>query len=175
MSERTSNIRRFTLTAVAAIIVASAVAAHFLLTPLRYPLLDSRLGASAWQRTNLLAILSWEYRADGQNPHGLGHPDFFDFQHKALLRLLDIQRSQFGNNAPRRATGGTFFDHSYTEVAERTNSRVVVIAAGTLEPVHFDGSSIHSPDPYWQLERLIFAASGQLPSRESYARCDRVA
>ena len=170
MSERTSKIRRFAIVALAAVIVSPFVVAYLSLTPRRYSLLDSRLGESAWQPTNLLAILSWEYRADGHIPLGLGHPDFFDFQHQAFLRLLDIQRAQFGHGAPNRATGGTYIDHSFANVTGRTNSQVVVIAAGTLKPVHFDGSSIHGPVSYWQMERFIFASSGQLLSRESYTQ-----
>jgi hypothetical protein len=168
MNERTSNIRQLAIMAVVAVIVAFAVPACFSLTPRRYPALDSRLGASAWQATNLLVVLSWEYRDDGQNPLGLGFPDFFDFQHLALLRLLDIQRSQFGHSAPRRATGGDFIDHSYVHIIERTKSRVVVIATGTLKPVHFDRSGVDGPAPYWQMERFTFASSGQLLSRESF-------
>ena len=170
MNERTSNIRRLANAAVGAVIVTSAVVAYLVLTPHRYPLLDSRLGASAWQPTNLLAILSWEYGTDGQNPLGLGHPDFFEFRHQALLRLLDIQRSQFGHSPPRRTTGGTLINHSFAHATEHSNSRVVVIATGTLKPVHFDDSSVHGPNPYWQMERFTFGSSGQLLSRESYTR-----
>jgi len=151
-------------------VLGALAVSYFSLRPWPYPLLDSRLGASAWQPTNLIAILSWEYHADNQNPFGLGHPEFFDFQHQALLRLIDVQRAQFGHRAPRRATSGTYIDHSFAHVSERTNSRVVVLGTGTLKAVHFDRSSVHGPDPYWQMERFTFTLDGQLLSRESYTQ-----
>ena len=148
-------------------LIALAVS-YFSLRPRSYPLLDSRLGASAWQPTNLVAILSWEYHTDHHNPFALGHPEFWHFQHQALLRLIDVQRTQFGHRAPPRATSGTYIDHSFAYLSERTNSRVVVLGTGTLKPVHFDRSSIHGPDPYWQMERFTFTLAGQLLSREGY-------
>ncbi len=148
----------------------SVAICYQLLAPRRYPLLDSRLGASAWQPTNLLAILSWEYRDDGKNPLHLGRPDFFDFQHQALLRLLDIQKREFGLSGPSRATNGTYIDHSEVWVVGRTNSQIVVIATGTLKPVLFENRSIFDQDGYWQEEQFTFAPDGRLLSRESHTQ-----
>jgi hypothetical protein len=169
VNERTSKIRWLAVGGVIIVLVAIGVS-YFALRPRPYPLLDSRLGASAWQPTNLIEILSWEYHADNQNPFGLGHGEFSDFQHQALLRLIDVQGAQFGHRAPRGATSGTFIDHSFAHVSERTNSRVVVLGTGTLEPVHFERSSVHGSDPYWQMERFTFTLDGDLLSRESYTQ-----
>lgn len=131
-------------------------------------MLDSRLGKSAWQPTDLLAILSWEYHEKGANPFNLRYPDFFDFQHQALLRLLDLQGREFGPKAIPRAKNGTYIDHVVAQVSEHTNSGITVIGTGTLKPVHFEGRSIFDPDGYWQMERFTFASDGRLLSRESY-------
>jgi hypothetical protein len=134
----------------------------------RYELLDSRLGESAWQPTKLLEVMSWEYKENSQNPFGLGHPDFFDFQHQALLRLIDIQRRHFGHSAPPRNKLGTYIDHCFVAMKERSASQIIIIGTATLKPCRYDNSSIHEPDPYWQMERLTFSPSGELLSRQPH-------
>jgi len=167
MNEHASKIRRFAIASFIIGVVVATVLAYFSLTLPRYQILDSRLGASAWQPTNLVAILSWEYDRDGQNPLQLGYPDFFDFQHQALLRLLDIQHRQFGWRSLRRATNGAYIDHSGTYLIEHTDSQFIVIGTGTLKPVSVDRSPIDGAIPYWQMERFTFTSAGRLLSRES--------
>lgn len=135
--------------------------------PRECKLLDLHLGSSAWDPTALLIAMTWEYQPDNNNPHGLGHPDFFDVQHQALLRLLDLQKTAFGRAALSRCKDGTFVDSSFAKAISRTESEIVVLGTGTLEPCHYDYSSIHGPDPYWQVERFRFTPRGQLLGRES--------
>lgn len=134
----------------------------------RYGLLDAHLGASAWQPAALLDVLSWSCRDNNENPFGLGQPEFFDVQHQALLRLIDIQRHHFGRSTPPRNEHGTCIDHSFARVIERTDARIVVIGTATLRPRHYDKNSIHGPYPYWQMERLTFSPAGELLFREGH-------
>lgn len=159
-----------TRTAVVALIVVAAVlvGVFFARRPPRYDILDSRFGPSAWQPTKLLEVLSWPYHDNNQNPFDLGHPEFFDFQHQALLRLIDIQQEHFGHSAAPRNQDGTYIDHSFAHVIERTDSHIVVIGTATFKPCHYDNSSVHGPDPYWQMERLTFAHTGELLYRAAH-------
>lgn len=170
MSEPVPSLRRLTIVGLLMVMATSMAIAYLLLRPRRYPLLDSRLGASAWQPTNLLTVLAWEYHDKGTNPLSLGYPDFFDFQHQALLRLLDIQKREFGLSTAPRATNGTYIDHSGVWLVGRTNSQIIVIGTGTLKPVYFKHKSLFDQEGYWQEEQFTFAPDGRLLSRESHTQ-----
>jgi hypothetical protein len=156
-----------TIVIVAVVIVLFGIFVVQNISP-RYELLDSKMGDSAWQPTKLLEAISWEYKENRQNPYGLGHHEFSAFQHQALLRLIDIQRKQFGHSAPNRNKEGTYIDHCCAYIKERNASQIVVIGTATLNPCHNDNSSVHGPDPYWQMERLTFSPTGELLFRHAH-------
>jgi hypothetical protein len=104
--------------------------------PREYKLLDHHLGAKAWDPAALVVVLGWEYQPDNNNPYGLGHPDFFDVKHQALLRLLDLQKQAFGRSALARRKNGVFVDSSFARIASRSESEIVVLGTGTFEPCH---------------------------------------
>ena len=134
----------------------------------RYELLDSRLGAEAWHPTKLLEVIRWDYHPENHNPFGLGYPNFFDFQHQALLRLLDIQGSAFGRVVPPRCATGVLIDHSSAIVEKWSDSDVVIVGTATLYPCLFESPNGRDTDGYWQMERFVFARTGQLLSRNAY-------
>jgi len=150
------------------VIISSAVVLYQLNAPPHYKLLESHFGSGSHEPTNLFEIMSWQFRSDGPNPHGLSLHEFSDIQHQALLQLLDIQRDLFRHPALPRATGGTYIDHTVAEIRERSDTRIIVIGTGSRKPVYYDRSSVHGPEPYFQLERFTFTSKGELISRESY-------
>ena len=126
-------------------------------------LLDEKLGSQARSPGKLLEAISWKYDRDqSRNPHGLGHPEFFDLQHQALVRLLALQEDKFGIDIPDQITDTIRVDHSGAMLVSTTSSGVVIDGSSSTKPDEFDGP--HS-DPYYRWERFEFNSSGRFQRR----------
>jgi len=128
-------------------------------------LLDQTLGSHARDPAALIDVFSWRFK-DGPNPHGLVFPDFFDVQHQALIRLLDLQLPLFGSKVSPPAGSGLKIDHSYAVLRSRNDSVIVVEGTPTLRPTAWD---LRPWEGYWQAETLRLTPEGRLISREAVA------
>jgi hypothetical protein len=133
------------------------------LRPKPYALLERTLGGRSRDPKALLETLTWEYRGNGSNAYGLDHPAFFDVQHSALLRLLDLQKSRFNTSIPKSKTGGVRIDHSLVRVNSTNGSNLVILGTPTLKPVRY-----HRPEEgYWEMHFFEFTPEGRLVSRHA--------
>ena len=130
-------------------------------------LLDQKLGADARSPTKLLSVLGWRYDRDStKNPHGLGHPEFFDIQHQALVRLLALQEDLFGKPAPPQHTETLLVDHAGASLISFENGVYLVDGSASIHPDEFDEPR---PGGYFRWERFRFGGEGRLLDRSPIA------
>lgn len=150
--------------AIAILLILGGVAAY-LLGPTRdgCALLDQNLRSEARSPEKLLEVIGWKYDVDtSRNPYGLGFPEFFDFQHQALVRLLSLQHETFGIDVPKQNTNTLRVDHSGAMLISSHSESIVIDGSSSLKPDDFDGP--HS-DPYYMWERFEFDRSGRFQRR----------
>jgi hypothetical protein len=146
------------------ILILGGVAA-FLLRPTGdgCELLDEKLGTESRSPAKLLEVIGWQYDRDqSKNPYGLVHPEFFDVQHQALVRLLALQADEFGIDVPEQITNTLRVDHSGAMLVKSDSTGVVINGSSSTKPDEFDGP--HS-DPYYRWERFEFDSSGRFQRR----------
>jgi hypothetical protein len=126
-------------------------------------ILDRTLGSDARSPKRLLEVLGWTYNEDAsKNPHALGHPEFFDVQHQALVRLLALQEDRFGIVPDARHTSTLLVDHTGAKVVEVANGVHVVDGSASIYPNQFDE---HPWEGYFTWERFKFEQDGRLVER----------
>ena len=124
-------------------------------------LLDRKLGVEARTATKLIEVIGWQYDRDqSKNPYGLGHPEFFDLQHQALVRLLALQQDEFGIHLPEQISHTLRVDHSGAMLVNSNSSRILIDGSSSTKPDVFDGS-----DSYYRWERFEFDSSGRFKGR----------
>jgi hypothetical protein len=151
--------------AVTVILLILGGVAAFLLWPTSdgCVLLDQKLGSEARSPEKLLEVIGWQYDRDqSKNPYGLGHPEFFDLQHKALVRLLALQDDAFGIDVPVQNPNTLKVDHSGAMLVSSNSEVVVIDGSSSMKPDEFNGP--HS-DPYYRWERFEFDRSGRFQRR----------
>jgi hypothetical protein len=165
--EKETSIRLKLVRGLLLFAVATAIAVFLLRQPQYYDPLDYRLHSDAWRPTKLLDVLSWKYQPNGESPLHLNEREFYAIQHQALLRLLDLQPNQFHKAVPVPTSGGTLIDHAYARIDASGPDGIVVIGTGTLKSFQVD-DTLHGHEPYWQIERFVFASNGALISRQPF-------
>ena len=126
-------------------------------------MLDRTLGSDARSPKRLLEVIGWGYNEDAsKNPHGLGHPEFFDVQHQALVRLLALQEDRFGIVPESQHTSSLFVDHTGAKLVEAANGVYVVEGSASIYPDRFDE---HPWEGYFAWERFSFEQDGRLIER----------
>jgi len=149
VNERTSNIRRFTIIAVAAVI-ARLRWSPTLASPRRYTCL-TRASAHPLGSPQICSLSFVEYRADGQS-RTPWLPDFFDFQHQALCACstFSVQSLVTAHLAAPRRTFMTIHSqrsqaHRFTRCryATGTSSRFTLTAVAPRPRSYWRWSDSH--------------------------------
>ena len=157
------NKLKLWLLALFGVALGANVVIFMVILPKPFALLDRTLGDRSRDPKALLESLTWKYNATGSNACGLGHPDFFDVQHLALLRLLELQRPRFKISVPKSATSATGIDHSFASVKATNGMNLVILGTPTLKPIRYD----RPYEGYWDMHYFEFTPEGRFVSRRA--------
>ena len=112
----------------------------------------------------LLTVFEWEYDSGAsKNPYHLDRRTFYDVRHQALVRLLALQKKEFGTKAPPQSDHQYGIDHSGVSVLSVNKAGDYLIeGTGSIFPDHFGQ---HPWEGYYHVEQFLFDSTGKLLDR----------